>query len=139
MGLMALPPLLADRSARAGLLLTVGVPSIYGVVCGAALGASKVGYLILSLLAIPGGFVGGLEHEDFLEGVWRGLTAGLLFGTAILVAHDLIANASKATLPDPHTLLIVITAVVGAALGGLGARLRSWREAASRRAADKPA
>lgn len=135
---MALPPLLIDRSARVGVMLTVGVPSVYGALCGVALGASKVGYLVLTLLAIPGGFVAGLEHVDPLEGVWRGLTGGLLFGTAILVTHDLIANAAKATLPDPQTLLIVITAVGGAALGGLGARSRSKRNEAITPAAERP-
>lgn len=134
-----LPPLLIDRSARVGVILTVAVPIVYGAVCGAALGASKVGYLILVLLAIPGGFVAGLEHVDRFEGVWRGLTGGLLFGTAILVTHDLIANAAKASLPHPHTLLIVITAAAGAALGGLGARSRSKRHTASAPAADRPA
>lgn len=107
------------------MVLTVAVPSIYGAVCGAVLGASKTGYLILTLLGILGAFLGGLEHDDSLEGVWRGLTGGLLFGTAILVTHDLIADAPKATLPNPDTLLIVITAAVGAAFSGLGARLRS--------------
>lgn len=129
MRLVPLPPLLIERSARVGVVLTVVVPTVYGAVCGAVLGASKIGYLILSLLAIVGGFVAGLEHEDRLEGVWRGLTGGLLFGTAILVTHDLIDNVAKSKLPDPPTLLIVITAVFGAALGGLGARSRNKRKA----------
>jgi len=133
---MPMPPLLIERSARLGLLLTVGVPSGYGALVGVMVGASKLAYTILALLAIPGGFLAGLEHEDRYEGVWRGLTGGLLFGTAILFTHDLIGNADKAKLPHPHTWLIVITALGGAVLGGLGARYRSRRQSAASAAAD---
>ncbi|GAC1438145.1 MAG: hypothetical protein NVSMB51_13520 [Solirubrobacteraceae bacterium] len=126
---MKAPVLLAARSPAASGLLTVLAPSAYGAICGAALGSSKGLYLILILLSLLGGLVAGMEHDDVLEGIWRGLLGGLLLGSVQLVVFDEIGKAAKADLPTPHSLLVLIAAVVGAGLGAAGAARRSRRKA----------
>lgn len=104
------------------------MPLVYGAITGLLLGVDEVAYIALSLLAVLGGFGAGLEHDSVLEGLYRGLFGGLLFGTAILLAHGLAGAAPEAELPDPEILLTAITASAGAGLGALGARSRIRRE-----------
>ena len=120
--------LLRERSHGAEMALVVAVPAVYGSITGWTLGESEVVYTVLALLGILGGLVAGLEHEGPLEGFYRGLLGGLLFGTSILVANGLFDEEPKAHLPDPEVLLIVITGVLGALLGALGGWLRVRRE-----------
>jgi len=94
------------------------------------LGVSAGGYLLLSLLAIPGGFLAGFEHRAGEEGLVRGLTGGLLFGTFILFGHAFIGGDAKADLPKPEVLLVIITTLAGGLLGLLGGWLRGRRPAA---------
>ena len=117
--------LLRERSHGLEMALVVAVPIIFGVITGIVLGKSEPIYLVLSVLGIAGGYVAGLEHESALEGFYRGLLGGLLFGTAILVANGLADEEPKAHLPDPETLLIVITGAFGAGLGALGGWMRA--------------
>ena len=69
-----------------------------------------------------------MEHEYGLEGFYRGLLGGLLFGVSILVTHGVRDVPAQAELPDPDVLLVVITATAGALLGALGGSLRQRRE-----------
>jgi hypothetical protein len=124
---MAEVTLLRERNHGAEMALVVAVPVVYGAITGILLGESEAAYTVLALLGILGGFVAGLEHEGALEGFYRGLLGGLLFGTAILVANGLMDEEPKAHLPDPEVLLIVITGAFGAALGALGGWLRLRR------------
>ena len=48
----------------------------------------------------------------------------LIFGGAILVAHQIHGAEAKADLPDPAILLIVITTVLAVGFGALGNWLR---------------
>jgi hypothetical protein len=128
---MAHVKLLKERSNAEEAIAVVAVPLIFGAVVGWVLGVSEPIYLVLSLLGILGGFAAGLEHEYGLEGFYRGLLGGLLFGLGILLANGIIDKEPKAHLPDPEVLLIVITGGFGAGLGALGATLRDRR---SRRA-----
>jgi hypothetical protein len=93
------------------------------------LGVSEAGYLVLSLLGIAGGFLAGLEHRDSEEGLVRGITGGLLFGTFILFGHEFIGGEAKADLPSPEILLVLITTVAGGLLGALGGWRRGRRPA----------
>ena len=120
--------LLRERGHGAELALVVVVPVIYGAITGILLGESEAAYTVLALLGILGGFVAGLEHEGALEGFYRGLLGGLLFGTSILVANGVADQAPKAHLPDPEVLLIVITGAFGAVLGALGGWFRMRRK-----------
>ena len=117
--------LLRERSHSLEMVLVVVVPLIFGVITGIVLGKSEVGYLVLSVLGIGGGYVAGLEHEGALEGFYRGLLGGLLFGLGILTAHGIADVEPKAELPDPEVLVMTITAVFGAGLGALGGWMRT--------------
>lgn len=108
------------------------VPVLFGMVTGWALGVSEIGYLVLSVLAIAGGYFAGLEHDYAIDGVYRGMLGGLLFGSAILVTNGIIDKEPEVHLPHPETLLIVITGGLGTLLGWLGARSRVKREARDR-------
>lgn len=116
--------LLKDRTDAQEVVITIAVPLIFGIVCGVFLGISEPVYLVLSLLGIAGGYLAGLEHEYALEGFYRGVLGGTLFGVGILLANGIADKAPKADLPDPEILLVVITAVFGAGLGALGGRRR---------------
>jgi hypothetical protein len=120
--------LLRERSHGLEMGLVVVVPIIFGAITGFALGQSEPVYVVLTLLGILGGFVAGMEHEGGLEGFYRGLLGGLLFGTAILVTNGVLDEEPKAHLPDPEVLLIVITAAFGAALGAVGGWMRTRRK-----------
>jgi hypothetical protein len=118
------PELFSHRSPNAQLVLAVVVPSLFGLVAGFVLGVSEIGYLVLALLGIAGGYFAGLEHRYVEEGLLRGVAGGLLFGTFILVGHEISGMEPKAELPHPHILLVVITTTFGVLLGALGARRR---------------
>jgi hypothetical protein len=124
------PELFSQRSAGAQVLTGVVVPAVFGLVTGVVLGVSEAGYLVLSLLGIAGGFLAGLEHRDGEEGLLRGLTGGLLFGTFILFGHAFIGGEAKADLPNPEILLVLITTVAGGLLGALGGWRRGRRRPA---------
>ena len=120
------PELFSHRSPQLQLVTAVVVPAAFGLITGIVLGVSEIGYLVLSLLGIAGGYFAGLEHRTIEEGFLRGVAGGLLFGTFILVGHE-ISGEAKAELPKPEILLVVITTVAGALLGALGARRRARR------------
>ncbi len=127
------PPVLIDeRSTGLELGLIVGGPIFAGVLAGLALGASEPLYLVVSILAIAGGYTAGMEHAGVVEGFYRGLIGGLLFGTTILLTNAVVDVTPKADLPDPAVWLIGITAVFGSALGALGGRWRARYEARHR-------
>jgi hypothetical protein len=121
------PPLLLSRPLPARILLAVAVPALFGAVCGWVLGIDKLAYLILSGLAVAGGYLAGQEHDHAAEGAARGLLGGTVFGAAILGAHSLAGDAAKAQLPHPHGVLVGVTAGFGLGLGALGARRRARR------------
>jgi hypothetical protein len=120
--------LLRERNHGLEMVLVVVVPIIYGAITGYFLGESEGIYTVLALLGILGGFLAGLEHEGALEGFYRGLLGGLLFGVAILTANGILEEEPKAHLPDPEILLITITTGFGAVLGALGGWVRLRRE-----------
>lgn len=126
---MHLPPLLSSRPERLQIVLAIVVPALFGIVTGILLGVSEIGYLVLSLLGIAGGYGAGLEHNGAEEGALRGFTGGILFGTFILAAHALSGLERQAHLPEPELLLVLITTAFGIVLGALGGRSRAKREA----------
>jgi hypothetical protein len=119
------------------IVLGVVVPAVFGLITGIVLGVSEVGYLVLSVLGIAGGYFAGLEHRTVSEGFVRGVNGGLLFGVFILFGHEFSDMDPKAHLPEPEILLVVITTVLGALLGALGGRSRARR--ARREPAPAPA
>jgi hypothetical protein len=128
------PVLLSDRPDGQGLVVAMVVPILFGVLAGWLLGVSEIGYLVVSVVAIGGGYFAGLEHDYAIDGVYRGMLGGLLFGSSILITHGLIDKEPKAELPDPEALVIAITAGAGTILGWLGARSRAKKKGDARRA-----
>lgn len=124
---MRLPPLLSSRPAGVQILIANVVPCLAGAVSGVLLGVSGAAYLVVSLLAILGGYFAGLEHRDAAEGAVRGVLGGVQFGALILLAHELEGSRPKADLPRPAILLVVLTTLFGAVLGFLGGRAREKR------------
>jgi hypothetical protein len=106
----------------AGLL--VG-PLLFGAICGWLLGVNKTAYLVLSILALLGGYAAGTEHKGAGQGALRGLVGGTLFGAMILLVNEALDKAPKADLPDPKIILVAITAGIGVILGTLGGRARA--------------
>jgi hypothetical protein len=119
-----LPPLLAEHPRGLQILLAGVVPVLYGAVTGYFLGVSEGTYLVLSIIGILGGIGAGFDHLGAGAGARRGVLAGLLFGGAILIAHEIHGADAKADLPDPEVLLVVITTLLGAAFGAIGGWLR---------------
>ena len=118
-------PLLRTRPVPVQLLLAVVVPAVFGAICGWLLGVDKTAYLVLSILALLGGYAAGTEHSGGVEGALRGLVGGTLFGGAILLTNEALDKAPKADLPDPKILLLAITIGVGVVLGAMGGRTRA--------------
>lgn len=108
-------------------VLAVVVPGLYGALTGYLLGVSEAAYLVLSLIGIVGGIGAGFDHLGAAAGAKRGLLGGAIFGSAILIAHEIHGAEAKADLPDPAILLVVATTVLGAAFGAIGGRLRARR------------
>ena len=132
-------PLLRSRPLPLQLVLAGVVPIVFGVICGVLLGISEPAYLVLSLLAIAGGYFAGYEHDGGTQGALRGLVGGALFGGSILLAHELTGEEAKAELPDPEIVLVALTTGIGILLGALGGRRRARDLRASADEEDRPA
>ena len=121
---MRLPPLLSEHPGPVQAFLAVILPAAYGAVTGYFLGVSEITYIVLSIIGILGGIGAGFDHLGAGAGARRGVLAGLIFGSSILIAHEIHGADAEAHLPDPEILLVVITTGLGAAFAALGGRLR---------------
>src|SRR4051794_21010684 len=101
------------------------LPSVYGFLCGLALGVSGPLYLVATVLALLGGTAGGAQYTARRDALIRGLLAGTLFGLFILIGFEVGGeDTAKVDLPDPHIVLLVFTIVPSLFLHWLGWRLR---------------
>jgi hypothetical protein len=107
------------------ILLAVIIPAVFGAICGWLLGIDKTAYLVLSILALLGGYAAGTEHNSAAQGALRGVLGGSLFGGLILLVNDALDKTPKATLPHPRIWLLAITVGVGVILGTMGGRARA--------------
>ena len=121
-------PLLMDRPQSQRIFIAIVVPALYGLITGLLLGVSAGAYTALSLLGVLGGLAAGYDHSDANEGAVRGICGGMLFGTFILLGGTLIGKEAKASIPDPQWTLPVITTVLGAIFGAIGASVRGRYE-----------
>jgi hypothetical protein len=117
-------PLFRDRPLAVQILTGLVVPAAFGAIVGIVLGISSGLYWGLQLVGLVGGVLGGLEHRDGWEGADRGLVAGALFGTFLLVAHAIAGTHAHVKLPGFEPFLAVVTAIVGMFAGALGGFLR---------------
>ena len=120
-----LSPLMSERPPGVQVVLVVVVPAVYGAIVGLVLGWSEAVYVVLSLLAILGGIGAGFDHLGAAAGARRGLVGGALFGSFVLIAHELSGQDAEADLPDPAIVLVVVITLFGVALGALGGWLRA--------------
>ena len=126
---MKLPPPFFERPFWLQVAGGIVVPMVFGILSGFALGWNEILYIVMAgPIAILGGFLAGVEHRETDEGVLRGVIGGLVFGSFILIGHEIMNNEPKAELPDPQGGLVFVTALGGAILGGLGARYRRRQE-----------
>src|SRR5918997_1196557 len=123
-----MPHLLRSRPVPAQVALAGVVPAAFGAICGWLLGVNELAYVVLTILAIAGGYFAGLEHRGAGEGAIRGVIGGTLFGGFILLVHEATGEEPKAELPHPEALLVVVTAAFGVVLGALGGRRRERHE-----------
>ncbi len=107
------------------------LPAVFGVITGYFLGVSEAAYLVLSLLGVLGGIGAGFDHLGALPGLRRGVLAGLVFGSFILIAHEIHGAEAEATLPQPGIVLVGVTAGLGGVFGALGGWLRERAEGRS--------
>src|SRR5262245_9613223 len=119
-----LPPLMSENPRWLQITLICVLPAVYGAITGWLLGISQAPYLILSILGILGGVGAGFDHVGARAGARRGIAAGAIVGSFILIAHEIQGGDAKADLPHPGILLIVITTVLGVGFAALGGWLR---------------
>jgi hypothetical protein len=134
------PTLLRDRSRPAQIVLAGFLPAISGALAGVLVGVSSGAYWGWGAVAAVGGFLSGFEHQDGWGGADRGLVAGAIYGTALLVTHAIVGTHAKVSLGSFPPLLAVITAIFGMFIGAAGGRLaRVRRERRTAAAEELPA
>jgi hypothetical protein len=128
---MKLPPPFFERPFWLQVVGGIVVPMVFGILTGFALGWNEILYYAMSApIAILGGFLAGVEHRGADEGFVRGVIGGLIFGSFILIGHEIMNNEPKAHLPEPQSGLVFATTLFGGILGALGAH---WRKRQERR------
>lgn len=133
---MKLPPPFFERPFWLQALGGVVVPMVFGILTGFALGWNEILYYAMAApIAMIGGFLGGVEHPGPDEGFVRGAMGGLLYGSFILIGHEIMNNEPKAHLPDPQVGLVFATTLFGGILGALGGNYRRRQERRLERAA----
>jgi len=101
------------------------LPAAFGAITGYFLGVSETTYFVLSAVGILGGIGAGYDHVGAKAGAGRGMIAGLVFGSSILIAHEIHGAEAQAHLPEPPAMLVVVITVLAIACGALGGWLRS--------------
>lgn len=119
-----LPPLLDEWPWPVRIVLAGIVPMAFGFLCGAILDSSSTVYIVLQVVAALGGFFAGFEHDLPHHARLRGLLGGLLFGGFVLIGHHVAGGTDHGLIPDPEPVMLVLTALLGAVLGMLGAHVR---------------
>jgi hypothetical protein len=120
---MPTPVQFEDRSHPAQVVVGGVAPALIGALAGVLIGVSGTAYWVVALLAGIGGFAGGFEHPDGWEAADRGLVGGVIYGSALLVAHALVGTHAKVSLGSFPPLLVVITGILGMLLSAAGGRI----------------
>jgi hypothetical protein len=120
---MYAPTLFRDRSGTAQLVIGGLLPMAVGGLAGVLVGVSAAGYWGLAVLAAVGAFLSGFEHADGWDAADRGFLSGLIYGTALLLAHEVAGTQAKASLGSVPALLALVTALAGMLLASAAGRL----------------
>ena len=127
------PPPFNARSEGQKVIIGAVIPALIGGLAGFLVGVSAAAYWAVGLLAAAGAFLGGVEHADGWDAADRGFFGGVIYGTSLLLVHELIHNKAKVSLGSFPPFLVVITALAGTLLsagGGRVARTQRRRAAA---------
>ncbi len=119
----------ASRSERQKVVIGAVIPALVGGLAGFLVGASAAGYWVVAVLAGVGAFLGGFEHDGGWDAADRGFFGGVIYGTSLLLVHELIHNHAKVSLGSFPPALVVITALAGTLLSALGGRIAHSRKA----------
>jgi hypothetical protein len=121
------PVLLRDRPRPVQIVIAGVIPAVIGALAGVLIGASTGAYWAVAALAAIGGFIAGFEHQDGWGGADRGLAGGLIYGTALLVAHAIAGTHAKVSLGSFPPLLAVVTGIIGMLIGAAGGRVARFQ------------
>lgn len=118
----------AQRSEGQKVIIGAVIPALVGALAGFLVGASAAGYWVVAVLAAVGAFLGGFEHSGGWDAADRGFFGGVIYGTTLLLVHELIHNPAKVSLGSFPPFLVVITALAGTLLSAAGGRLARARQ-----------
>jgi hypothetical protein len=121
------PVLFRDRPRPVQIVIGGVIPAVIGAVAGVLIGESTGAYWAVAALAGIGGFFAGFEHQDGWGGADRGLAGGVIYGTALLVAHAVAGTHAKVSLGSFPPLLAVVTGIVGMLIGAAGGRVARFQ------------
>jgi uncharacterized protein YcfJ len=121
------PVLFRDRPRPVQIVIGGVIPAVIGALAGVLIGASTGAYWAVAALAAIGGFIAGFEHQDGWGGADRGLSGGVIYGTALLVAHAIAGTHAKVSLGSFPPLLAVVTGIIGMLIGGAGGRVARFQ------------
>jgi hypothetical protein len=133
------PPPFNERTEGQKVILGAVIPALIGGLAGFLVGVSAAAYWAVALLAAVGAFLGGFEHAGGWDAADRGFFGGVIYGTCLLLVHELIHNPAKVSLGSFPPFLVVVTAVAGTLLSAAGGRVaRSQRRRAAAGAGTAP-
>lgn len=117
----------SDRSEGQKVMIGAVIPALVGALAGFLVGASAAGYWVVAVLAAVGAFLGGFEHSGGWDAADRGFFGGVIYGTTLLLVHELIHNDAKVSLGSFPPFLVVVTALAGTLLSAAGGRVARTR------------
>lgn len=132
------PPPFNERSEGQKVVLGAVIPALVGAIAGFLIGVSAVGYWVVALLAAVGAVLGGFEHDGGWDAADRGFFGGVIYGTTLLLVHELINNDAKVSLGSFPPFLVVVTALVGTLLSAAGGRIAYWQRGAPASGSHQP-
>ena len=120
---MYAPPPFNERSEGQKVVIGAVIPAVIGGLAGFLVGASAAAYWVVAILAGVGAFLSGFEHSDGWDAADRGFFGGVIYGTSLLLVHELIHDQAKVSLGSFPPFLVVVTALAGTLLAAAGGHL----------------
>jgi hypothetical protein len=122
-GTMYAPPPFNERTEGQKVLIGAVIPAVIGGLAGFLVGVSAAAYWVVAILAGVGAFLSGFEHSDGWDAADRGFFGGVIYGTSLLLVHELIHDQAKVSLGSFPPFLVGVTALVGTLLAAAGGRV----------------